>query len=478
MPAKKEIPFPERRKYVRLDSVFPVQFRLLEPDGNNFLSDWIQGFTSNIGSGGICLEVNKLKPEVLQAIRSRQARFALEIEMPLGAHPVKAKTSIVWVKDDPDEPGGRCIIGLAYENIDPAQNHRIVRYALTKKLVAPLALAFGLIFAAGFGINTYYNFKLIEGNRALVTKLLGVLQDSALAKQKMTQIIQDKEGLQLKLQSLQQRIGSLEEEKAAIKEEAGKINQLNALIEKLNLEKSGLQKQLTELRHRENAVNYELVNLEKKKAVLEQINFDKMYQWLKVHQNPRTGLVMSFEGDGNLSNAAFIYDQSLATQVYTIYSDFERARKVFDFFENKAERKDGRFLNAYYANDGSPAEFIVHSGPNIWLGIAVLQYTAKSRDRAYLNLAEEIARSMIALQNEDPESGIRGGPDVSWYATEHNLDAYAFFNMLYTTIPKKEYGLARDKALAWLVSHTYDSTEVPIKRGKGDSTIATDTYAW
>ncbi|MBU2257551.1 MAG: hypothetical protein KJ926_00350, partial [Candidatus Omnitrophica bacterium] len=27
-------------------------------------------------------------------------------------------------------------------------------------------------------------------------------------------------------------------------------------------------------------------------------------------------------------------------------------------------------------------------------------------------------------------------------------------------------------------SHTYDPDDIPIKRGKGDSTIATDTYAW
>jgi hypothetical protein len=32
--------------------------------------------------------------------------------------------------------------------------------------------------------------------------------------------------------------------------------------------------------------------------------------------------------------------------------------------------------------------------------------------------------------------------------------------------------------LNWLIQHTYDKTDIPIKRGKGDSTIATDTYAW
>jgi hypothetical protein len=50
--------------------------------------------------------------------------------------------------------------------------------------------------------------------------------------------------------------------------------------------------------------------------------------------------------------------------------------------------------------------------------------------------------------------------------------------MLYKVTGKKMYMEARDKVLNWLVEHTYDKSDLPIKRGKGDSTIATDTYAW
>jgi hypothetical protein len=139
---------------------------------------------------------------------------------------------------------------------------------------------------------------------------------------------------------------------------------------------------------------------------------------------------------------------------------------------------DGKFLNAYYCNDGQPSEYVVHCGPNIWLGIAIVQYTKKSQDNSYLELAEEIAAQVIRIQNEDADGGIRGGPEVSWYATEHNLDAYSFFNMLYMLTKKEQYLKARDKVMNWLVTHTYDKGELPIKRGKGDSTIATDTYAW
>ena len=467
----------ERRKYVRLDSVFPVQFRLLSLDGKVLLSEWMQGFTNNIGKGGICLEVNNLRDSDASLIRNNQAMLSLKIEMPVSKRPVEATSKPAWVRLVPGAQA-KYLIGLAYHTIDPKQGARILRHALTKKFFPPAAIALVVVLAVGLGVNTYFNIKLIKGNKALVNQLITILQDSSIAQQKIKQIVRDKEGLTLQLQSLEQHIQSLEEEKQKRKEEANKIDQLNGIIEKLNKEKSGLQEQMIGLQHKETAVTDQLLDLEKKKDTIEKANFDKMYQWLKVHQNPKTGLVMSFEGDSDISDWGFIYDQSLLVQAYTNFSDFDRAKKILNFFGKKAERVDGRFVNAYYVNDGDPAEFVVHAGPNIWLGIAALQYTKKTQDKSFIKLAEDIGSSIIALQNEDPEGGIRGGPSVTWYATEHNLDAYAFFNMLYSTTGKEQYAKARDKVLDWIVAHTYDKNDVPIKRGKGDSTIATDTYAW
>ena len=222
----------------------------------------------------------------------------------------------------------------------------------------------------------------------------------------------------------------------------------------------------------------ELIQLDQKKVVLEKANFDKMYQWLTIHQNNRTGLVMSFEGDKDIANWAFTYDQALLVQVYTQFSDFIRANKILNFFAKDAVRENGWFLNAYYVNDGAPAEFVMHSGPNIWLGLAIMQYTQKTRDQSYLGLAESIAQTIINLQNEDSDGGIRGGPAVEWYSTEHNLDAYAFFNMLAKVTGEEMYLQAAQKSINWLAGHTYDRQDLPVKRGKGDSTIATDTYAW
>lgn len=489
---------PERRHYIRLNSVFPVQFRIVSLDGKKHLSEWLQGFTNNISKGGLCLGVNNLKPDLAQVIKEKQAKLSLDIQMPLTASPVAAYAKIAWVKDVSGQPD-KYLIGLSYEEIAAQANKRIMRYAMAKRLFVPALTTVIIILSLGLAAGSYINYKLIKGNRALVEQLVRVLQESSLAKQTVEAISKDKDGLQLKMQALQLRIKTAEEERTALQEKIaqeekarleakvkpeGRVaaqeaaKKINTMLEKLMQEKSALQKQLTTVQRKESTVTEELLRLDQKKATLEKANLDKMYQWVKIHQNPRTGLVISFEGDSDVANWAFIYDQSLVAQAFINFSDFDRAKNMLDFFDKKAETANGLFYNAYYANDGEIAEAVVHCGPNIWMGIAALQYTRRSQDPHYLRLAEKIAGGIINLQNQDNEGGIRGGPNVEWYATEHNLDAYAFFNMLYQVTNKQEYLTARDKVLNWLLKHTYDKPGLPIKRGKGDSTIATDTYAW
>jgi len=78
-------------------------------------------------------------------------------------------------------------------------------------------------------------------------------------------------------------------------------------------------------------VTKELIRLDERKVMLEQANFDKMYQWLKIHQNNRTGLVSSFEGDKEIANWSFTYDLALVAQAYTKFSDFDELRKFWIF---------------------------------------------------------------------------------------------------------------------------------------------------
>ncbi len=475
----------EQRRYLRLDTVLPVQIRLESLDGSKFLSGWLQGFTSNLSQGGICLSINNLEASLIEVVENRQARISLRIEVPSFKRPISARGRITWVKKSLGLPD-KCLIGISYEDINPAHNRIIMRYAWARKALIPLVSGVVVFLSLFVVANSLINIKLTQGNKALIFQLSKVIEESGLIKSDIAKISREKEEFAVRMQELELRIAKasaqrsrLEEQVKSIpKEYTQKVEDLNKLIFDLTEERNVLKEQLSLAGKREDMATEELARLDKKRVNLEKANADKMYQWIKAHQNPRTGLVMSFEGDRDVRGWALIYDQSLAAQVYVHYSDFLNAHKIFDFFLKRAQTKDGLFFNGYYFEDGEPVEYIVYSGPNIWLGIAILQYTYKTLDKKYLKIAENIAQRIIQLQNQDKEGGIRGGPSVEWFATEHNLDAYAFFNMLYIVTGNKKYMESANMVLKWLVDNSYDRSGQSIKRGKGDSTIATDTYAW
>jgi hypothetical protein len=238
-------PEEERRQYIRLETVFPVQFRLLAPDGKTFLSPWQQGFTSNVSKGGLLLAVNNLNPELAGLLNNKQAKLSVDIEMPFTRSPISAIAQVAWVRPAPNEPN-KFFYGIKYEKIDSRQNKRIMRYALVKRLTAPLIIALILSLAAAFAIGSMINIKLIKGNKELVDQLVKIVQESSVAKQKVKAISKEKEDLQVNIHALELRIKTAEAERLKLeqareteKEKAtASLNELNALVSRLGQEKN------------------------------------------------------------------------------------------------------------------------------------------------------------------------------------------------------------------------------------------------
>jgi len=206
--------------------------------------------------------------------------------MPLGKNPVPAKARVAWIKEV-GEQANKYLMGLNYEAIDPYQNNKIMRYAWMKKLFIPATLLIIIILGLGFAIGSFINVQLIKGNKALVSQLIKILQESSIAKQKVKEITKERQDLQLKIQALQIRIQTVEEERAKLEAaQADEIKKLNDLMDKFSQERSTLQEELIALQHKENTVTEELLRLDKRKTTLEKANLDKMYLWLKYIRIP------------------------------------------------------------------------------------------------------------------------------------------------------------------------------------------------
>ncbi|MFC1703370.1 PilZ domain-containing protein [Candidatus Omnitrophota bacterium] len=469
----------DRRKYIRLKSVFPVEFRVVSDTEPR----WQQGFTSDVSTDGICLKINNADEQYLQDIYRGGMRLSLRIDIPLTGKGTNALAKITWIRKEKDAPINRYAVGLEFVKVDPAEAYRMVRYA--RRLRSSGRLAFYCVFIVGLYASFMYvnNVEMRYENQDLVQKLVNSVRQEEVLEGNLQKLSREKENAEDQILAYGERAAFLEKKitEVQIRGDERLEKEVSDLKEELSLakkEKKKIEKELLEAERKTKEIQDSLVSIKQEKEVLKKATIEKMYTWLSIHQNPRTGLVMSFEGDQQVGDWAFIYDQSLAAQAYLLFDDTERAKKIFNFFQRTAPETFEGFANAYFASSEDVAEYSVHAGPNIWVGIALLQYFHKTSSDEYMPLTKKIADWLIAFQEQDPEGGIRGGPKDRWFSTEHNLDAFAFFSMFYEITGEQKYNLARDKVLQWVVAHAYDKTEVPIKRGKGDATIATDTYAW
>jgi hypothetical protein len=481
----------EKRRYIRISSVLPVEFFIIDGDGKR-ITPWLQGFTHDIGKGGICIYINDLWQGFWERFNYRGAQLVLKIDLPLGKT-ISATAKIAWINQKAQKDFNQYIAGIEFIDITKKDSQFLFRYALVKKTIP--------VFAAGviaiLLLTSLLFFgrvrSLVRENRALVKGYVSVLErettlEEILKREKEKGIFfkQRQEELQNKMASLKEEISRWRKNYQALQQtkEGEYLKEAESLKEKIALlegELAQLQRENEFLKAKENERMKTSLQLEKEFGDLEEEKrqfsykiIEGLYNWIKNRQDLVSGLVLSYEGDRSLEEICFTYDQALATIVFVLFDKRERAQKVLDFYL-KNVREGKSIYNAYYTK-GDVSEYVIHSGPNAWIGLAALNYIKLTGDKKYFLIVKRVANFLLGMI--DKEGGIKGGPKERWYSTEHNLDAFAFFNLLSQMKPDKKYLEAKEKIKEWISRYAYTSYGPPVKRGKGDATIATDTYAW
>ncbi len=400
----------------------------------------LQAFTRDVSAGGLCLEVKIFEKHFEKFIQRPESRpLGLTINPTFSRTPIKASARIAWFRKKENPPS--YLIGVSYTEIDPHDRNRLIRHAQWLLWLPRVLWATGLFLIALVMGLFFHNQFLIRENQKLVNQIV----ESA----------SKKSDIASQLYELQRR-------KILLTDVVSKQENVSLELQTIESDRQKLQSSYRALEERGRS--------------LDSSALEKMYGWIRSHQNLRTGLVASHEGDPALEGIAYTYDQSLAAQSFILFGDLKDAEAILLFFDERAAKKDGGFFNAYDTADGRSTDQIVSTGPNIWVGIAALQYEHRAKDGRFLPLARQIGDWVLSFVDE--EGGLPGGPSVNWYSTEHNLDAYAFFSMLYKETKEERYQTARDRSLAWIKKYAYSAIEKRMQRGKGDSTIATDTFSW
>ena len=481
---------PNKRRYIRIDSVLPVEFYLIDGSRKQ-TTPYFQGFTHNIGKGGLCIDINDLWWGFGDRINPG-TRILLNIELPFKKEPGIDYGRIVWKESIRKSGFVQYRLGVELESKGSGFAKSLFWYAVVKRAM-PYFVSLFIVGVLAVTINTWV---AKENLRKQNQKLLFSYQEFLNKSEALRKNIEREKGFEEFLKQRQQQIAArsrkLEEELSlwkkkytgSVKEgkEAGSISgrtqdviqRLNKEIHFLAVENTRLKQKISQSKSAAKVLKETLQSTNQKIVQISPKIIEGMYSWIKNRQDLRSGLVLSYEGDKDLRHVAFSYDEALSTIVFVAFGDNQRARMILDFYAGIIKRKEPIY-NAYYTDRGV-YEYTVHSGVNAWVGLAALYYTKYTRDRRYMPLAEYISNFLLKMA--DREGGVIGGPNVKWYSTEHNLDSYAFFKLFYEISGERKYLEEAGRIKEWLDKYAYTDTSVPVKRGKGDATIATDTYAW
>ncbi len=453
---KQKINSSDKRFFPRLHTIFPIEFKLANENQPREQFQWFQGYTKNVGRGGICLETVSLKRDLIQRLDQEDTYIDLNIRVPFTPEPIKARAQYIWFNAEKEGEITKYFIGLKFVEISALHLNKLIYSARWFRLPVRLLVKILILLFCGLLLISYFGLKEQKKNETLMKKYVH---------------LNERQRDQLK-----------ELEEVATRKEVV-ISIIKGQKEKEDVD-TDLEAEYAKLLAREKIIADKIRLLSSQKDSIGKEILETMYAWLLNHQNRSTGLIKSFEGNvGVVKDWAFIYDQALAVNVFLLFENYTAAENILDFFKRNLSPDFQGYANAYYYDSEKVSEYTVHCGPNIWVGVAAMQYQDMTGSDQYLEIAETIAEWLIGFQEADPAGGLKGGPEFSWYATEHNLDAYAFFVMLSEKTGKQKYKIAAQKEFFWLknysmVPHDRDYQSPPVNRGLGDATVATDTYAW
>lgn len=219
--------------------------------------------------------------------------------------------------------------------------------------------------------------------------------------------------------------------------------------------------------------------------------------WLAARQDaagpsglPRSFTIPPDDPDAGLATLSFTYDAGLAAIAFTAAGEHRRAARVLEGLE-ALQATDGSLPFAYDTAAGVVASPLRRSGAIAWAGYAAVRYEQETGDDRFRAFAEGVADHLLSLQvtvangasPADPRLGsVRGGPDVTWASTEHNVDAFFLLRDLSRLEGSEAYAPAAAAVGTSLLEHHWDAWRgrffQGVTTGWPDPTRALDLSSW
>jgi len=353
-------PKDNRRKYVRLDTVFPVEFEVLDDKGRPAAPPG-QGFTRNVGRGGMCIFYKFFKSEEKKPdLKPSATRLKLTVNIPLDTDPVECLARVEWIEVSPARRVDTYLFGVSYVEIAEGAYERIERYVrwlVVRKNMRRAAFTF-LAAAAAF------SFVLMQSAREEARKdrirlvntvetAKEVMSEKALTEEKKARMEELLKAIVSEQKKAKSEYRRLAEEKKEL-EETTRIRQqdtedLSRRLEELSYEKDELKEKMLRLETESIREEEETVETEAEKEAEDR----KLYEKRLADEKPNYDKFKEYILSEKLQSLA-VYLYSHKSSVYYAASLFALAELRYKYDDKILARENyeeiiENFPNSKYA---------------------------------------------------------------------------------------------------------------------------------
>ncbi len=252
----------ERRRYIRLSTVFPVEFEVISLDDKEVFCEFHQAFTRDVSEGGMCLEINNLKDDLAEKLNRKSAKLRLQINMPFSSKPIEAVAETAWIKKIKEHHPNKYLAGVYYEKIAEKDRRGIVGHARFLTL-RPFFVGAAIILLAVSVALTRMELAKKEAMRKETEKKLALIESE---RSKLAQVLDE---LRTNRGELESKIKRFEQEKMDLQR---KLEEAKAEAMQKPEEIAKLETELAKAKERTDALNAELGKVaDSRKALEEQL---------------------------------------------------------------------------------------------------------------------------------------------------------------------------------------------------------------
>ncbi|EKD27285.1 MAG: hypothetical protein ACD_79C00771G0007 [uncultured bacterium] len=176
----------DRRNYYRIRTVFPIVLSIYQSGKTKILYKRFQGFTKNISSTGLCVEISELDENISDCL-SNDYIHTVDIDVPFSDNDIVAKIEIVWNEKVIQNNKNKYLLGVRFLDLDSMEGKRLVRFA-RHNIYQPYIISFLMVLLV-FGLFvSVQKFMRASKGLELKTNALNVTE----SKLKMMQYERDK----------------------------------------------------------------------------------------------------------------------------------------------------------------------------------------------------------------------------------------------------------------------------------------------